>query len=73
MRSCLERTKLPGLDLKGGGSLGFLRGQACSPEIKSLQKNVLIFMDAGRGQCFIKGTRDSKASFRKFPSSRLEI
>ena len=63
----------PQLDSKGGGSLGFLRGQACSPKIKSLQRNVFIFMDAGRVQCFIKGMRDSKASFRKFPSSWMEI
>lgn len=69
MQARLQLPKLPGLDRKGGGSLGFLRGQARSPEIKSLHKNVFIFMDAGRALRFIKGTRDSKARFRKFPSS----
>lgn len=53
--------------------MGFLRSQACSPDINPLGRNVFIFMDAGRGRCFIKGARDSKGSCRKCPLSWREI
>jgi hypothetical protein len=36
---------------KEAGSLAFSGPQARSPDIKSLQKNVFIFMDGGRGKC----------------------
>ena len=52
--------KAAGLDQRGRGSLGFLRGQARSPQIKSLWRNVFIFMDAGGIRCFVNGMGAAK-------------